>query len=61
MDIKAMRLKLKLSQAMVAKEVGISQNHYSNIESQQRRPSPQVAKRIATVLGFSDWYRLLEQ
>ena len=62
MDIKTIRLSLNLSQAMVAHEAGISQNHYSNIESNRRRPSPQVAQRIASVLGFQDtWYKLLEQ
>ncbi len=62
MDIKAIRHKLNLSQATVAKEAGISQNHYCNIEIHRRRPSPQVAVRIAATLGISDdWYRLLEQ
>ena len=31
------------------------------VETGERRPSPEVAKRIADVLGFgSEWYRLLE-
>ena len=51
----------QLSQRQVAVAAKISQNHYSNIESGHRRPSPAVAHRIAAVLGFeSEWYRLLE-
>ena len=31
------------------------------VETGERRPSPEVAKRIADVLGFgNEWYRLLE-
>ena len=34
--------------------VNVSQPAYSNIENGRRRPSPEVAQRIAKVLGF-DW------
>lgn len=44
----------KRSQECIANQVGISQNHLSNIESGIRRPSVKVAKRIAAVLGI-DW------
>ena len=51
-----------LSQYSVAKRIEVTPAYYNYIENGQRRPSPQVAKRIATVLGFSDnWYKLLEQ
>ena len=43
-----------LSQSEVARQVGIAQQMFSNIESGKRRPSPEVAQRIAQVLGF-DW------
>lgn len=56
-----MRIKGNLSQMEVAKKCAISRQHYSFIENGDRRPSPEVAKRIAGVLGFaSEWYRLLE-
>lgn len=60
--LKTLRQQKALSQRSLATQVHISQNHYSNIELGRRRPSPDVAKRIATVLGFpDDWYRLLER
>ena len=59
--LKKMRMEALYSQKEFAQVIGISQNHYSNIENGVRRPSPEVAKRIADVLGFgSEWYRLLE-
>lgn len=49
------------TQEGLATKCGISRQFYSFIECGKRRPSPDVAKRIATVLGFPDeWYRLLE-
>lgn len=47
------------SQREIAKECGISQNFYSWIELGERRPSVEVAKRIAEILGF-DWTRFYE-
>ena len=59
--LKKMRMEALYSQKTFAQVIGISQNHYSNIENGVRRPSPEVAKRIADVLGFgNEWYRLLE-
>ena len=59
--LKKMRMEALYSQKEFAQVIGISQNHYSNIENGVRRPSAEVAKRIADVLGFgSEWYRLLE-
>ncbi|WP_302948362.1 helix-turn-helix transcriptional regulator [uncultured Selenomonas sp.] len=59
--LKKMRMEALYSQKEFAQVIGISQNHYSNIENGVRRPSPEVAKRIADVLGFgNEWYRLLE-
>lgn len=56
------RLKKSLSQSEVAQKSRISPQYYNYIENNRRRPSPDVAKRIATVLGFpDDWYRLLER
>jgi len=59
--LRELRMKNSLSQKKIAQMIEISQNYYSNIENGNRRPSPQVAKRIADILGFRDeWYRLLE-
>lgn len=45
----------------VAEMACISYAYYNFIERGRRRPSPDVAKRIAAVLGFADeWYRLLD-
>ena len=44
------------SQTQIAEAVGISQQMYSAIELGERRPSVDVAKKIAAVLGF-DWVR----
>lgn len=60
-SLKHLRLKIGLTQNKVANDAGITTAFYSMIENGSRRPSPQVAKRIAEVLGFKDeWYRLLE-
>lgn len=59
--LKDIRLAKGLSQLDVAKKIHITFKYYSYIENGERRPSPQVAKRIAVALGIPDtWYRLLE-
>ena len=47
------------SQAQIAEAVGISQQMYSAIELGERRPSVEVAKKIASVMGFN-WTRFFE-
>jgi len=47
------------SQTQIAKAAGITQQMYSFIELGVRRPSVEVAKKIAAVLGF-DWTRFFE-
>ncbi len=47
------------SQTQIAEAAGISQQMYSAIELGERRPSVEVAKKIAAVLGF-DWTRFYE-
>ena len=59
-NLRNLRQKMKISQVAIAKEVEISQNHYSNIETGVRKPSPEVAQKIAKILGFPNWYSLLE-
>lgn len=60
-NLKEIRELLRLQQKDVASQANISCAHYSMIESEIRRPSPQVAQKIALALGFPDkWYKLLE-
>ena len=59
MDLEILRKAAGKSQAEVAEDIGISRAAYSNIENGKRRPSVEVAKRIAAVLGF-DWTRFYE-
>ena len=47
------------SQYKVAEEIGIPQSTYASIESESRRPSVDMAKRIAEKMGF-DWTRFYE-
>lgn len=60
--LKNIRESKNISQMDVAKKSGISYPYYNFIENGERRPSPQVAQKIAKVLGFSnEWYKLLEK
>lgn len=43
-----------MTEKAVADQAGITQAHYHYIENGQRNPAPDVAQRIADVLGF-DW------
>lgn len=54
MDLAAYRRKRDMTQDAVATAAGIARVTYTNIENGRRRPSPDVAKRIAAALGF-DW------
>jgi len=47
------------TQAQIAKAAGITQQMYSAIELGVRRPSVEVAKKIASVMGFN-WTRFFE-
>ncbi len=44
----------KMTQTQLAQQVGISRQMISAIEKGERRPSVEVAQKIANVLGF-DW------
>lgn len=54
MDLATYRRKIGMTQDAVASAACIARVTYTNIENGRRRPSPDVAKRIAAVLGF-DW------
>lgn len=49
-----------LSQREVAERAGITQAFYCEIEKGKKKPSVDVAKRIAKVLSF-EWTRFFEQ
>ena len=48
-----------MTQKELAARVGISRTMITEIENGKANPSVEVAKRIATVLGF-DWTRFFE-
>lgn len=58
-DLEAMRASKGMTQEAVAMAAKISRPAYCNIENGVRRPSPEVAQRIARVLGF-EWTRFFE-
>ena len=54
--LKEIRDTLQMTQAEIAEKVGVQRAYYGMIELGIRRPSPEVAMRIAGALGF-DWTR----
>ncbi len=54
-----LRLKKNLNQIEMSKFLGITQQSYSYYENYSRRPSPQIAKKIAKILDF-DWTKFYE-
>jgi transcriptional regulator with XRE-family HTH domain len=56
--IRTARQARQLSQAVLAKTVGVSAVHVSQIETGQRTPSDRVAKDIALTLGLH-WQEIL--
>jgi len=54
-----MRIQQGLYQSQVAKMAGITAQSFSYIELSERRPSVDVAKKIAKALGFN-WTRFFE-
>ncbi len=61
MNLEKIRTEKGLYQAEVARRSRISACYYNLIEKRVRRPSPQVARRIAKALDIlDDWYKLLD-
>ena len=54
--LKEIRDTLQMTQAEIAEKAGVQRAYYAMIEIGIRRPSPEVAMRIAGALGF-DWTR----
>lgn len=58
-DLKEHRRRKKITQKELADKIGITASYYSMIEGKKRRPSIEVAKKMAKVLGFpDDWPKL---
>lgn len=56
-SLEEIRLKKGHSQEEVARAAGISRAAYTNIELGRRRPSPEVAQKIAKFLKFNwTWF-----
>ena len=53
-QLKKQRLDMGLSQKQVAEMCGIKQGYYSRIESNIRKPSVELAKKLANLLQI-DW------
>ena len=51
-DMKAKRKEQKLTQSELGQICGIAQRTVAAYEAGQRRPSPEVARKIARTLGF---------
>lgn len=58
-ELLEIRKKRKLTQQEVADLAGLKRSYYGMIETGNRRPSPEVAMRLAKALGF-DWTRFYE-
>lgn len=55
--LEELRTKKRYSQEEVAHAAGISRAAYTNIENGKRRPSPEVAQKIAKFLKFNwTWF-----
>ena len=58
--LKSFRDKANFTQAELALRTGTTQQMINFVENEKRRPSPQLAKKIAEALGF-DWTRFYEE
>lgn len=61
MNLYRARMERNLTQQAVADATSISLSYYSLIERGKRRPSPEVAQRLAIVFGMPErWTELLK-
>lgn len=51
--VKHMREKAGMNQSQLAKKIGISQSHLSEIENGTKNPSIKVLEKLTEELGFS--------
>lgn len=59
-ELRDIRKRNNLTLSQLSEQTGLSESYLSLIENQERRPSVDAAKRIASALGFS-WTRFFEQ
>ncbi len=57
--LRSLREQKQLTQAVLAKKVDVDITAIGKYESGARRPSPEVAQKLASVLEF-DWTRFFE-
>ena len=57
--LRAKRAAIGMTQSSLAQASGVSEQYIYYIEAGERRPSVEVAKKIAKTLGF-DWQRFYE-
>lgn len=55
------RIQAGLSQSELAEKVGITQGSLSEMERMECRPSPDVAEKLAAILGVSEMQLLYPQ
>ncbi len=55
--LKRIRENQEITQRQLSLELDISESYYSLIENGERRPSPEVAQKIAAFLGGFEWTR----
>ena len=62
MNVELKRLRLDSSKTMkeLSNELDISESYYCLIENGERKPSVEIAKKIANALGF-DWTLFYEK
>ena len=58
--LKVLRKSSGMTQQAVAQKCEISRQYYCGIEKRHWCPSVSTAKKIANVLGFDDWCRLIK-
>lgn len=55
--LKELREEKGISQKDVAKKIGFTRQYYNMIENGERRPSAEVAQKIAEILDFEKYGR----
>jgi len=58
--LKNRREKMGFTQEKLAKQVGVTRQHIGMLENGDANPSPYLAKKIASALGF-DWTKFYEE
>lgn len=59
-NIREYRKAHKLSQSQLGREIGLTRQAVSQIETGRNRPDVDTAKKMGKVLGF-DWWRIYDE